>query len=166
MTMRNATWLITLLGIGIVMPLRAEYAAVEWPELMPEEDLKTLETMPEMSHDGNNPVELPESIRAGRVVPAFDGRRIRLSGFVVPLEFDDTKLVTEFFLVPYFGACIHVPPPPPNQLIHVTYPEGIQVEVLYDPYQIKGTLRVERVSNDIGEASYTMKADTVAPHPQ
>ena len=83
---------------------------------------------------------------------------------MVPLEFDDTKRVTEFFLVPYFGACIHVPPPPPNQLIHVTYPEGIQVEVLYDPCRIKGTLRAERVSNDVGEASYTMKADSVAPH--
>ena len=166
MATRTASWLIAVLGLGFVMPLKAEYATIEWPELMPEEDLETLETMPEMSHEGNNPVQLPESIREGRIVPEFGGRQIQLSGFVVPLEFDDSKLVTEFFLVPYFGACIHIPPPPPNQLIHVTYPEGIQVDVLYDPYRIKGTLRIERVSNDVGEASYTMTADSVATHQQ
>ena len=50
--------------------------------------------------------------------PAMNGARIRIPGFVVPLE-NQRNQITEFLLVPYFGACIHVPPPPANQLIHV-----------------------------------------------
>ena len=55
----------------------------------------------------------------------------RIPGFVVPLKTTEDIRILEFFLVPYYGACIHVPPPPPNQIIHVKYKEGFTLEALY-----------------------------------
>lgn len=94
----------------------------------------------------------------------FDGSRIRLPGFIVPLEFDDEMNISEFFLVPYFGACIHLPPPPPNQIIFVDYPEGLQLDALYNPFWVTGTLKVERVENDTALAVYAMEAEAVVEY--
>ncbi|OHC44405.1 MAG: hypothetical protein A3J25_09630, partial [Pseudomonadales bacterium RIFCSPLOWO2_02_FULL_63_210] len=57
---------------------------------------------------------------AAPVVKELDGQAVKLPGYIVPLDVTDEGRVTEFLLVPYFGACIHVPPPPSNQIVHVT----------------------------------------------
>src|SRR5690606_42145125 len=80
------------------------------------------------------------------VVQAMNGRRIRLPGFVVPLE-GDGKTVREFLLVPYFGACIHVPPPPANQLIHVMPDQPIPGEWNMVPVWVSGVLTVARIES-------------------
>lgn len=152
------------LTLGLFLTAGSAHAGVpevEWLELMPEEDIELLENMPEISHEGNAPAELPEELMTGRVVSGFNEKDIRIAGFIVPLEHKDDQRVTEFFLVPYYGACIHVPPPPPNQIIHVSYPDGIHVDVLYEPYWIQGKLLTNEVSNDVAESSYTMDADDV-----
>ena len=72
--------------------------------------------------------------------------------------------ILEFFLVPYYGACIHVPPPPPNQIIHVKYKKGFKLEALYDPVWIEGTLKIEKTENDIASSSYSIVAENVSPY--
>ncbi len=64
--------------------------------------------------------------------------------------------VTEFFLVPYPGACIHVPPPPPNQIVLVRYPQGLKLTDIYTPLWVSGTLKIEQVSNDLADAAYAI----------
>jgi uncharacterized protein len=91
----------------------------------------------------------------------FDGAKIRLPGFVVPLEFDDDMNISEFFLVPFFGACIHVPPPPPNQIIFVSYPQGLQLDALYTPFWVTGNMKVEIVENDMALSAYSMTAHSI-----
>lgn len=95
------------------------------------------------------------------VRPELDNTRIRLPGFIVPLEFDDNMNISEFFLVPYFGACIHVPPPPPNQIIFVSYPQGLQLDELYTPFWVSGELKIETVENDTALAVYSMEASEI-----
>lgn len=95
------------------------------------------------------------------VRPELDNARIRLPGFIVPLEFDDDMNISEFFLVPYFGACIHVPPPPPNQIIFVSYPQGLQLDELYTPFWVSGELKIETVENDTALAVYSMDAKEI-----
>ena len=85
-----------------------------------------------------------------RIKPEMDGRAVRIPGFIVPLEFDGEQIITEFFLVPYFGACLHMPPPAPNQIIHVNYEKGLELEALYDPFWITGILSASLVKNDTG----------------
>lgn len=76
---------------------------------------------------------------------------------MVQLE-GDADNVTEFLLVPYFGACIHVPPPPPNQIIHVTFPEGVPYEITYDAVWVEGTVSVERKESELAVVGYQMEA--------
>ena len=96
-----------------------------------------------------------------KTVAAFNGKKIHIGGYPVPLENDAKGRSTLFFLVPYPGACIHVPPPPPNQIVLVRYPSGIQLDDIYAPIWVDGTLKVEQVSNDLADAAYALDADSV-----
>ena len=98
------------------------------------------------------------------VVPALDGQRIRLPGFVVPLDFDATE-ITEFLLVPYFGACIHVPPPPPNQTVLVVTADGAPFRGgLFDTVWVEGRMQVEHFGSELGDAGYRIDGATISPY--
>lgn len=92
-------------------------------------------------------------------VYALDGQEVRMPGFLVPLEME-ADAVREFFLVPYFGACIHTPPPPANQIVHVVLDEAIPFDNIYEPYWVRGTLAVTETRTDIGTAGYRMQASS------
>jgi hypothetical protein len=98
-----------------------------------------------------------------RTVAALDGQALRLGGDPVPLETTTDGRFHTFFLVPYPGACIHVPPPPPNQIVLVRYPQGIALDDIYAPLWVSGTLQVESVGNDLANAAYALDADSVRP---
>ena len=100
-----------------------------------------------------------QALVSTEVIKEMDGQRIRIPGFVVPLEFGENKKVTQFFLVPYFGACIHVPPPPPNQIIFVTSKKGLAIKELYDPLWISGVISTSRIENDVALAAYKMEME-------
>ena len=85
---------------------------VYWEDLVPE-GFNEL-APPSVQHNGEMSQLQPDA----PVVDTFDGKRVKIPGFVVPLE-GTAELTTEFLLVPYFGACIHVPPPPSNQIVYV-----------------------------------------------
>jgi len=104
------------------------------------------------------------ALESTNVKQEFDNTKIRLPGFVVPLEYNDDQVITEFFLVPYFGACIHVPPPPPNQIVHVRYPQGLKLSALYDPFWIEGTMKTELIENSMATSAYALEASTVLPY--
>lgn len=149
----------------VFLPLaHAELPEIDWLDLMPAEDLALLESMPEIVHDGEGPPLLPDEIMTGRVVTAMANTRGRIPGFVVPLKITGDMRIHEFFLVPYFGACIHVPPPPPNQLIHMKYEKGFKLEALYDPVWVAGTILIDRTENVMGTSSYSMVVESVYPY--
>ena len=153
----------------------AEVKTIEGTDLMPEEDLKLLQSLPEVTHDysqpspfednynGNDPTAQAwqQILQSAKVKPEFNNVKVRIPGFIVPLEFDDKQNVTSFFLVPYFGACIHVPPPPPNQIIYVTGASNLRADMIYSPFWISGTITTDSVSHDLANAAYSIKADKV-----
>lgn len=95
------------------------------------------------------------------VVEELDGTRIKLPGFIVPLEIADEGKVSEFLLVPYFGACIHYPAPPPNQIVYVTMADPIEVKSMWDPVWLTGEIRTEARHSDLASAGYTMNGQIV-----
>ena len=99
----------------------------------------------------------------GTSVGALNGSRIRIPGFIVPLE-NQRGQITEFLLVPYFGACIHTPPPPSNQIIHVLPVKPLKNEQTMDAVWVSGVLETTRSDTGMGSAGYRMKAETVAPY--
>ena len=92
------------------------------------------------------------------VVDELNGIQAKLPGFVVPLELSGEGKVKEFLLVPYFGACIHYPPPPSNQIVYVTLDEPVEIESPWDPIWAIGQLKTEAFESDLAAASYTMAA--------
>jgi uncharacterized protein len=96
----------------------------------------------------------------------LDGKLVSIPGFMVPLE-DDLDKVTEFLLVPYAGACIHVPPPPPNQMVYVKMNSSNKVHVTFtDPIMVTGQLKISTVVSPYGDVSYDMVGITVKPYRQ
>lgn len=94
----------------------------------------------------------------------LDGKLVRVPGFIVPLD-DFAEEVTEFLLVPYFGACVHLPPPPPNQMVFVTMKGGRKHKVgWWDPVYIEGPLTIEQYDSFYGAAGFQMVAESVTAY--
>jgi hypothetical protein len=94
------------------------------------------------------------------VVKALNGKRVRIGGYVVPLDFEATT-VKEFLLVPYVGACIHVPPPPADQIIYVKTEKGFAVGGPEDAVAVTGTIRTVTAVTGVADAGYSLDAETV-----
>ncbi|WP_084166377.1 DUF3299 domain-containing protein [Stutzerimonas azotifigens] len=149
----------------------AEPRELQWHELVPADApppeppvaLHDLSQLADVLAAESGPAAQQQS-PAAPVVPELDGQEVRLPGYVVPLEMLDDGRVVEFLLVPYFGACIHVPPPPSNQIVHVRTDQAFQLEALWQPFWAEGRLRVEQVSSDLAEAGYRMQAERIYPY--
>lgn len=154
-----------------------EWATIEWTELMPDEDLQALLNPPEYLMDveegsaedqrryeqlasgatsSENPDRYQQALLSSEFRQEFNNRDIRIAGYLVPLEFKNSQLVTQALLVPFFGACIHLPPPPPNQIILLNAPQGIALGELYDPYWLSGRLATNVQESELGTSSYEM----------
>jgi hypothetical protein len=96
--------------------------------------------------------------------PELNGLRVKVPGFVVPLERGKDGLIDEFFLVPYFGACIHVPPPPPNQIVYVKMRTGAGLRSIEDAQWVTGRLHAAIKKSDLGTAAYTLDGETMEPY--
>ncbi|MEL6287982.1 MAG: DUF3299 domain-containing protein [Pseudomonadota bacterium] len=96
-------------------------------------------------------------------VDTYNGKRIRLAGYMVPLDFQATK-VSEFLLVPYVGACIHVPAPATNQVVYIQTDNPVEFTGLYDPVYVTGTMSTESEKTELAEAGYRIRADDVRPY--
>lgn len=135
----------------------AEPIELYWEDLIPE-NYQPLESVPEIDHQNSMAQQNPNA----PVKQSLNGKEVRIPGFVVPLEGDDESL-TEFLLVPYFGACIHVPPPPSNQIVFVKFEKGVPVDNLYDAIWVTGTLSTEAWKGDIASVGYTLSGVSVSP---
>ncbi|MDC9566208.1 MULTISPECIES: DUF3299 domain-containing protein [unclassified Pseudoalteromonas] len=131
-----------------------------WEDLIPKGHVQ-IDIQAQANHEGSEQNWVQPELDAP-VVEALNGQSVSLPGFVVPLE-GDSEVITEFLLVPYFGACIHVPPPPPNQIVHVTVKGGVPIESLYDAIVVTGVISTETWSGEIAQVGYKMKAVGVAP---
>lgn len=98
-------------------------------------------------------------------VEDYDGMRVRIPGYVVPFDFNPNKTHTEFLFVPYMGACIHTPPPPPNQIIFVRADKGVKIGDIWVPYYVEGTFGRGRFLNDTGDAAYSIDLAKLEPYP-
>ena len=162
------------------LALAADYEEIDWVALMPEDDLSALLNRPEILNDiadgsaadsiddfaskqleDEQAQRYQQALVSTRVIDEFDGKAIRIPGFIVPLEQNEEQKATAFFVVPYFGACLHMPPPPPNQILYVEYKEGVGVENLYNPYWFEGTVKIDNHESALGTSAYSLVLDSV-----
>jgi len=151
-----------------------QYQQVTWDDLLPEDwdprkafEGIDLDEMDNLDDDDPRADAALQKLKAmwndAPPNPAINGKAIRIPGFMVPLEFGE-KEVTEFLIVPYFGACIHVPPPPANQIIHVQAATPYETESYMDAVWVEGTIELAKSQTELGDTGYRLKADRVEPY--
>lgn len=150
--------------------LRHSYRELRWEELQPRDwdpaaSFKKLDLSKLKDSDPRAIAALQELRSAWDRAPVrkeIDGWQVRIAGYVIPLERRGER-VSELLLVPYFGACIHSPPPPANQTIHVVLNKpqaGIQT---MDTFWINGQLSVDRGDSGLGVYAYRIRAERLDP---
>ena len=90
--------------------------------------------------------------------------KVRIPGYVVPLDFSAASKHTEFLLVPYFGACLHTPPPPPNQIIFVKANPAVEITNIYDPFWIEGVMKTGEFNSNLGDSAYEVDLTLIKPY--
>ncbi len=149
---------------------KPEYEEIFWgdlekPDQRAADVLKKYQPQLEEMQDGDpEAMALLEKIQAELyslpVNPAMDGKKVMLAGYVAPLEVDNEDgMVKEFLLVPYFGACVHVPPPPLNQILLVMPQKGksIHMQDINEPVWVFGIISTENISTDLAKVGYQMQ---------
>lgn len=141
------------------------YRDLKWDELVPPDwdprkPFERFRNLPAISDDSAQADEVIQAMRTAwdnaPVKPELNGARIRINGYLVPIEQSGGKL-KEFLLVPYFGACIHTPPPPANQIVHVVMDKPAGGFKSMDIVSVSGTLSAARRSNaDMGVSGYRL----------
>ena len=169
-----------LMGMALTAGTWAQtpgYAVLDWNELMPEKWLKDVRTdmasmnklayLQDTSEEANQAMEkLRKRFDNAPLVSSLFQRKVRLPGYVVPLDADRSNR-REFLIVPYWGACIHTPPPPANQIVLVRPMPGSKVRKVpesMDVVWIEGELKEGRVSTSAGVSGYLLEAVNMYPY--
>ena len=147
------------------------YREIQWDELIPKgwdpmAAFKGL-NMSRLKDSDPRAIEALEKLKAAwaeaPVEPSLDGKRLKLAGFVIPLE-RKGDAVLELLLVPYFGACIHTPPPPANQIVHVILKKPAEGLKMMDTFWISGALSLQRGDSSLGIYGYRMIGERLDPY--
>ena len=150
---------------GPAAAVQGAFREITWDDLIPTDwkpeaflaDLKLDELQDADPRASEAMQRMREEWDRAPVVERLAGASVRIPGFVVPLETDGEQ-IREFLLVPYFGACVHVPPPPANQLIHVIPHEPVPAGWNMLPVWVNGVMAVGRIDSDMGTAGYQLRA--------
>ena len=139
-----------------------EFIDLEWTDLLPAGQAAH-------SPQANNIIQhnqdslLAQQPKSKGVRTDWNGQVVRLPGFIVPIEYSGDS-VTAFILVPFLGACVHVPPPPANQLVFVTTPKPYKSAGLHAPVNVIGMFGTASQSTQLADISYALSADTIEPY--
>ena len=180
---RNSTFWLALMLISTLpmTTLAIEPDELSWEELVPKGwnpnslfDQFTEDEFAAMSDEQYESLRMEvQAMFDAAPTVELDGKTVKIPGFMLPLEFDDTN-IKEFLLVPYFGACVHTPPPPANQVIHGKLDQQFTMSELFEPVWISGKLKTVRSQTSLGETGvsqslnvetgYTMDVELVEPY--
>ena len=155
----------------VASPAAPSYREVSWDDLTPK-DWDPLKQFREMNFGALSDSDPKAIAMLQRMRETWDnaptniameGQNVRIAGYLVPLDETKDGLI-QFLLVPYFGACIHTPPPPSNQIIEVRPKQPSKGYRPMDTVWVSGTLRTLRSETYMGTSSYRMDALRVEPY--
>ncbi len=154
----------------------AEATEIRWDDLIPDDFVQPENPYMAMSReeidklmDGSEEsiarrAEIDAELNYAPVVPELDGKRVRIPAYVTPLEFEGSSLIKEFLLVPYVGACMHTPPPPSNQIVHVESPEPLKFQGMNEPVWATGIIRTDTIQSELAVSGYSLEVERLEPY--
>lgn len=141
-----------------------------WEELMPDGEEERLAQLYQqqmaMLYSGpgiaeGSAADVMIQIGTFNTVKELNETRVRIPGYTVPFEYGSNAQISEFLLVPYYGACLHAPPPPPNQTIFAMTDAPIKLRDLAQAVWIEGTIYTQTQESELADAAYTIRVDKV-----
>jgi uncharacterized protein len=180
-------YIVKLLQVFIIFifsnAVCAEPSVIDWEDLSPTEaqgvklklDTKAdVRGIPDISEFNNSKEYLDNFLddmkfvkemqeESGFINMNLNNKEIKIAGYITPIAFDGDN-VTEFLFVPFRGACIHVPPPPANQIIYVKSASGLKADEIWSPQWITGTLLANSVSTIVADVGYSIQDASVQPY--
>lgn len=156
--------LLSALGAWAAMPqaaLAEDYVDLEWTDLIPEgQPVIPPAIQSLLNHDGPDMSRQQPPSNGART--DWNGEIVRLPGFIVPIDHKGTG-VTAFILVPFVGACVHVPPPPANQLVFVTTEKPYESSGMFEAVNVIGMFGTVATSTQLADIAYALSADRIEP---
>lgn len=157
----RALLVAALLAIGAPVAQAEEPMMLGWEQLIPGNDASPLGELQGIVAHGT--INAPDGPQSTPLNMELDGKLVKLPGYIVPLEYGPGG-VGSFILVPYIGACVHVPPPPANQLVFVK-PEGpVEGVELFDAVYVTGTFKAAMTETEITEVGYSIENPLIEPY--
>ena len=146
-------FLLSLMLQSMTLSAKQEPLELTWEDLKP----KSVSENAPISYDS---LVLMPAVREAPVIGDLNNKEVSISGYITPLDFDENYSISEFLLVPFLGACIHVPPPPANQIIYIKSPNGkfpkLKDDDLWSPVTVRGTLKTIYNSTGLDEGFDTL----------
>ena len=133
-----------------------------WKDLLPRDDTSLPGNLQGILPHDESSAASSQPVSSG-VRTDWNGQIVQLSGYVVPLDYKGTGVVA-FILVPYIGACIHVPPPPANQLVLVTTETPYEADGMFEAVTVTGMFGTASMSTQLAEIGYALSADRIRPY--
>lgn len=148
------------------------FQQIGWQQLLPEPDKKILQHYQSATQapladqmlrslQASTDQAYRASLYSTNTVASLIGKAVAVSGFVVPIDVSENRHITSFFLVPYYGACIHFPPPPPNQMIFIRLSDGLALDSIQTPVTVTGILQRGLFEDPLGTSAYILNASQV-----
>lgn len=163
-TRLNRRTFLSALGAWAAMPHAAfaeDYIDLEWTDLIPEGQPVVPPALQSLlNHDGPDMSRQQPPSNGART--DWNGEIVRLPGFIVPIDHEGTG-VTAFILVPFVGACVHVPPPPANQLVFVTTEKPYESSGMFEAVNVIGMFGTVATSTQLADIAYALSADRIEP---
>jgi len=163
MQMDRRAFLLALGAYGFAAHSAAAkgFVDLEWSDLVPEGQTVLPPVLQSLiQHDG--PDMSGQQPPSQGVRTDWNGEVVRLPGYIVPIDYSGTG-VTAFILVPFVGACVHVPPPPANQLVFVTTEKPYETKGLFEAVNVIGMFGTASTSTQLADISYALSADKIEP---
>ena len=166
MVVKNLHRRAVLSGIGATAFLPSiaqaeDFIDLNWEDLLPENETAIPQVLRSLFDHTKAPLNTQQPASSG-VRSDWNNKIVRLPGFIVPID-QSSEGVTAFILVPYAGACVHVPPPPANQLVFVTTQTPYDSKGLYEPVNVVGMFGISSLSTHIADIGYALSADKIEP---
>ncbi|SEI78206.1 hypothetical protein SAMN05421762_2676 [Pseudooceanicola nitratireducens] len=155
--------LLGLAATGLAGRASAEDVTdLDWRDLLPADDQSLPGSLAGLLPHDESSLAARQPMSTGMRTD-WNGQIVRLSGFIVPIDYKGTG-VTAFILVPYVGACVHVPPPPANQLVFVTTGTPYESAGLFEAVTVTGMFGTASTSTQLAEIGYALSAEDIRPY--
>ena len=148
-------------GLTPQLALAEGYIDLDWKDLVPKGETIIPPMLQGLIDHEQAPLRNQQPQSSG-VRTDLNGQIVRLPGFIVPIDYSGTGVIA-FILVPFVGACVHVPPPPANQLVFVTTQEPYESSGMFEPVNVVGMFGVSSMSTQLADIAYALSADRIEP---